>query len=440
MTNPTSLSLRPLSAMEHGIWRTDLAAPLNFTTTARITGPLTAEVLRAALPAVRARHVHLRARIAAEPSGQSAFRHDDVPPLELRVAPGSDWVQALDHEINQPFAPAGPLARFVLIQTGAGEAYVLVTLHHSIGDGMSGAFLMRDLIAACGQVLAGKTPQLAELPEAVSIDAGLPASARGLRAWAHHLRFVLRELWMILRTGRPLKVRRDRQLYAHSRRARVIPHQLEPAFAEQLSARARAEKTTVHGALSAAMLLGTLADANVKRAGVAFGSPVNLRPLLLPAVGEQLGLYVSMALYREQIATAMPFWDLARDVKRSLETTIARGDQLAIIDLLPRLIGLVAGPRTDSRVLLERFENAVPSTTGLTNLGRLTIETSHGPLKIEDCHFAPCPSALGDFLSTATSLNGRIFWNFVWADPVFTEAHASSLVAGIVERLKQSVA
>jgi hypothetical protein len=46
---------------------------------------------------------------------------------------------------------------------------------------------------------------------------------------------------------------------------------------------------------------------------------------------------------------------------------------------------------------------------------------------------------LGEFLATATSLHGRIFWNFIWPDPVFTPEHASTLVGSIVERLKQAI-
>jgi hypothetical protein len=437
---PSSLAVRPLSPMEHGIWRTNNGCPLNFTTNARITGPLTAEILRAALPAVRARHPHLRARIASDGASYPVLHHDNVPPLELRVVSSGDWVKELEHEINHPVPDSGPLGRFTLVERGPNEAYVLITLHHSVGDGMSGVFLMRDLIEACAQGIAGQPPKLADLAIAPSIDAGLPSTFRGFRAWGHHVRFILRDLWMMLRAGKPLKVRRDQDLFAHSRRSRVIPQQLDRELSERLAARARAEHTTIHGAMAAAMILGSLADANVERAGIAFGTPVNLRPLLSPPVAEQVGFYVSMVLYKEVVSANAPFWDLARAVRRQLETSIARGDQLAIVDLLPKMLKLVAGAKLSPRALLEKFERAAPTTTGLTNLGRLSIQTTHGPLKIEDCHFAACPSALGDFLATATSLDGQIFWNFVWPDPVMTEAHAQSLVTAIVERLKQAAA
>lgn len=415
--------MRPLSAIEAGIWRIDRAAPLNFTTVARVSGPLTADAIRAALPRVRARHAWLRARIAHDPP---VFVDTDVPELTLTVSDG-DWVEALDREINEPFAPAHALARFVL----CGDR-LLITLHHSVGDGMSGVYLVRDLLqAATGQALP-------DAPIAPSVEAGVPARARGWRALGNHVRFFWATLWAALRAGLPVKVRRDRSLFAHSRRARVMPRVLDAAFADRLAARARAENTTVHGALSAAMIFGILADAGRRRGSITFGTPINLRSQLVPAVGEQLGFYVSMLLLNEVVRADTPFWDLARVVRRRLEAMIARGQGLSILALLPKVFGvLVAGD--DRRKVLERFERVAPSTSGLTNLGRLGVQTQFGALTLEECHFAACPSALGDFLATATSLHGKIFWNFVWPDPVLTEAHAAELVGGIVERLKGAV-
>lgn len=424
--------MRALSPIEAGIWKLDLGAPLNFTTVARISGPLTADAVRAALPALRARHGHLRSRITGDATPE--FTADDVPPLSLHVVPEGDWVKELDREINAPFDRKGPLARFVLV----GADRLLVTLHHSVGDGMSGVYLVRDLLLAAAQALAGQSPALPEAALAQSVDAGVPPAARGLRALGNHLRFALRELVTFLRAGFPLKVRRDQQRFAHSRRARVIPQQLEPGVAEQLAARARAEQTTVHGALSAALILGILADAQRARASISFGTPVNLRAQLVPPVGEQLGFYVSMMLMRDVVRADTPFWELARRVRRRLEQGIAQGQHLSILSLLPWVFGVFTGSANPRR-MLERFERAAPSTSGLTNLGRLTVQTDYGPLRLEECHFAACPSALGDFLSTATSLHGRICWNFIWPDPVLTEAHAAALVTGIVERLKKAV-
>jgi hypothetical protein len=427
--------------MEHGIWKTDLGAPLNFTTVMRLQGPVSEAALRAALPVLRARHTHLRTRIVAEGAG-AVFRTDDVPPLPLRVVPGREarWLEELEREINQPFPEKGPLGRFTLLEGEPGTAWLLATLHHSVADGMSGVFLLRDLVQCLAQLAAGEAPRLPPLEDPGPVDALLPDRARGATAWGHHLRFVLRELGVTLRHGRPLRLRRDRDVFAHERRARVIAHELDEKTAEALLARARMEKTTVHGALSAAILLGVMADAGVPRASVTFGSPVNVRARLRQPVGEQLGFYVSMMAFRRGLRADVPFWDLARAVRQSLEADLARGDGLPMLHLLPLMMRMLGGEKLTPRGLVEQWEKNVPATAGLTNLGRLPIDPAYGPLSIEACFFAASPSALGDFVSTASSLRGKLFWNFVWPDPVLTEAHAQALIGDITARLRAAIA
>lgn len=408
---------RPLSPMERGLWRVDLAAPLNFTTVARVSGPLSDEALSAALPALRARHPHLRERI----SDEGRFVEDGVPELQLRVG-ATGWVEEVESEINTRIT--APLARFV--RSGP---YLLATLHHAIGDGMSGVYLMRDwLRAATGLALE-------PLEDAGGVDTLLPP-VRGL---SNHLRFLGRDAWLTVRHGRALKVPRDAQAFAYARRARVTPVVLEAEELERLAARARAEQTTVHGALSAAMLLGVLADAGVTRAGVQFGSPVNVRGALTRPPGEGLGFYVSMVGFRAAVRADVPFWELARAVRRHLEAELATNSELSILALMPVLFRLLRGEALAPRALVEKWERSIPTTSGLTNLGRLAVQTQFGALTLEECHFAACPSALGDFLATATSLHGRLFWNFIWADPLFTAEHSRALIDAIVARLRAAL-
>ena len=406
---------RPLSGMERGLWKTDLAAPLNFTTVARVSGPLSDDALRAALPALRARHPHLRERIEA-----GEFVDDGVPPLSLRVS-SRGWLEELEDELNGRIEL--PLARFVR----AGDR-LLITLHHAIGDGMSGVYLMRDwLQAATGARL-----------EPLTDPGGVDACVHGAPGLPNHLRFILREAWLTARDGLPLKLRREQQRFCYQRRTRVRHVVLEAAQVEALAARARREKTTVHGALSAAMLLGLLHDTGKAKAGVMFGSPVNVRASL--GVGEQVGFFVSMLGFRDAVRADMPLWELARTVRRSLEADLATKLELSLINLMPTLWNVLGADDLEPRTLGELWERFIPTTSGLTNLGRLNVQTQFGALKLEECHFAASPSALGDFLATATSLHGKLFWNFLWPEPVISDAHAEALVADIVERVRSSVA
>lgn len=426
---------RALGDMEHGVWRLDQVAPLNFTTTGLVRGPLEVEAARAALPALAARHPLLRSAIAP---GSPARFLDGAPPLALREVRSADWVAVLEEEINTRVPDAGPLARFTLVHGEAGATRLMVTLHHAIGDGLSGAYLLRDWLAALSRTPgnAAAAPALAPRP---ALDALLPRGFSGARAFLRHVRYLASELLAVLRHGQPLRPRRDATPLAMDRRARVIPVELPPETTAALVARARDEDTTVHGALSAAMLLGVLADAGRPRAGVAFGSPVNLRGALTPAVGDDVGFFVSMATFRATARLDEPLWALARRVRQALEQLQRRGTHLSLVDLMPRILRWLGAERLSPRALAQRWEGRIVATTGLTNLGRLQLEDTFGPLTLETSHFAVSPSLFGEFLATATTLRGRLCWNFVWTDPTFTEAHARALVADVVARLEAAL-
>jgi len=405
---------RALSPMERALWHVDLAAPLNFTTIARVTGPVSDEALRAALVQLQARHPHLRERIE-----DHHFVEDEGVRLDLRVSESS-WVHEVERELNVPIT--APLGRFVR----SGE-YLLITLHHAIGDGMSGVYLMRDwLKAAAGE-------RLEPLTDPGGVDALLPKQP----GFFDHAGFMAADALQMLKAGRVLHVAQDEPRYAYERRVRVTPVTLEAELVTALSARARAEQTTVHGALSAAMILGILADAGLAQGGVAFGSPVNVRSSI--GVGEELGFYVSMLAFRTRLRSGVSLWDLAREVRRTLETQLARKAGLSMLKLMPFVWSVVGAEELAPRALAEGWPKLVPTTSGLTNLGRLAVQTEFGPLRLAECHFAANPSALGDFLATATSLHGRLFWNFVWPSPALTEAHAEKLIADIASRLRAAV-
>ncbi len=431
---------RLLGPLEKVVYQMDRAAPLNFTTVARVRGPLSLEAVRAGLDAVSERHPYLRARIREEARGEPTFRSGGLTP-SLRQAGGGDWIAEAEREVTTHLpAETGPLVRCVVVEHGAEDHSLLLTFHHSIGDGMSGVYLVRDLLTATAAVSSGSAPSLAPLSDTRAMDDRLPGVAQGLGGWLRRQRFFLRELGYTLRHGKPVKVRRDREAFAYERRARLIHEVLDEAFAGRLAERARAEGTTVHGALSAAMLLGVLHDAGVKgRARVMFGSPVNVRKQLEPEVGEDIGLYAAMLAFNGPVSVGEGLWSVARAIRAATAADLARGEALVALGLMDTIYGLLGGDRLEPRELAERWEKAMPTTTGLTNLGRLDVETRYGELALESLHFLASPSVLGDFISTATSLNGRLFWNFVWTDPVMTPEHARGLVSDMVARLRRGV-
>jgi hypothetical protein len=146
-----------------------------------------------------------------------------------------------------------------------------------------------------------------------------------------------------------------------------------------------------------------------------------------------------MLAFRTRVRSGASLWDVAREVRRSLEAQLARKAELSMLHLMPFIWSLVGADEQSPRAHAEGRPKVVPTTSGLTNLGRLAVQTEYGALRLEECHFAANPSALGDFLATATSLHGQLFWNFVWPSPGLTEAHAERLIGDIVSRLRSAV-
>ena len=450
MTAEGDLS-RPLGRCEQGTWLMDRGASMNYVVVSRVRGALDEPTLRGALDALQARHPPLRARVE-ERGGAHAFCSGDVGPIPLRMVEGTatSWVSAAEDELCEPFPDSGPLLRatFLLEPAEVSPAErvgtVVLTSHHVVGDGMSAVYVMRDLLDAAGRLLEGRAPEAHVVTDTLPLEARLPAHARGVRGLAHLASFLGRSIAEVVRNPSPVRVRRAREVFAHSRRPRIEAVLIDAECAAKLAERCRAEGTTVHGALAAAMLLGILADLpehKAQRGGttVSFGNPVNLRPRMEPPVGESLGFHVSMIPFNDRVRADEGLWELARRIRKTVAHGVERHDDFAVARMSPRMVRSFGGHELPARGFIERWETKVRSTSALTNLGRVDLPERFGPLAVESFQVANAPSALGDFMALATSFRGSIFWNFVWPEPAMEVDHARALVADIRARLERGL-
>ena len=147
---------RPLSPVEKVIWRLNEGASLNVTMICRIRGALAEDVLREALDRLQQRHPYLRVRVEDSAQGL-VYRVNDVPtiPLRVRDVPADGWLPIVEEEINRAIpSETGPLVRCIHLRHREELSHLLVTFHHVIGDAMSGAYMVRDILAAAkGQPL-----------------------------------------------------------------------------------------------------------------------------------------------------------------------------------------------------------------------------------------------------------------------------------------------
>eukprot|EP00899_Mesostigma_viride_P025203 jgi/Mesvir1/5868/Mv00649-RA.10 len=143
-----------------------------------VVGHVDVDILRQSMQVVVGRHEALRTHYAM-PAMQAAFQGapgavqvvvppgDFVLPFEVVDAGDGDqglWA-SLHKEASKPFDPyTGPLVRCLLVKRGDRSSALMVNMHHSVSDGLSGVLLMRELCHSYSSILKGGELCLPPLP------------------------------------------------------------------------------------------------------------------------------------------------------------------------------------------------------------------------------------------------------------------------------------
>ena len=442
--NPSTA--RRLSPGETFYWLVDRICSTNFTVAARLTGPLDHDALSASLSAVQGRHPLLRVRISAEKEGP-VFRTDGVGPIPLRAAavPEGVWIAEAEREINETFDwRRGPLIRCVWLRHQGPESTLMVTFHHAVGDGISGGYLMRDLLGAMAAPGRHRSPPLPEaLPEA--LDRLGPSEVGGARGYIRYFGELFRAGKQIARYGRLRAVNADARAPYRTRRARVIANILDPSFTTELVARTRREGTTVHGALSAAVLLGGLCEIPAREPVLmALGSPVNMRDRVNPPVGEMAGMYASAVGTIHRVGKGTPFWDLAREIRGAIDAGFTRKMYFTyepmtfrILSRLRRFVGTSdGGVMRFARLATAFFPSA---GFGLTNIGKPDIEEGRAVPRVSWVALLPSWSVFAHSGWSSATVGGRLSFTFVYMEPLLARTHAEELAERTVGILRAAV-
>jgi hypothetical protein len=335
-----NLLTRNLGAFEHFIWSTDQWTPRHFVFVARIEGgSISVDHLHRALRAVQHRHPALRAAIDLDPDGYPRFVPAELP-IQLgtveRVA-DIQWRSEVELQLRNPFhAGQGPLVRVTLVR-GESVSELIIAAHHSIGDGISAMFLVRDLLES----LEGHA--LEELPVRPCVEDFIghePAAPTGPNPGFSE--------------ADPVEIPGTPQ---------VASIDIEPRDVEILQARCREERTTVQGALLAAVLL-ELRNGPVSRCL----APVSVRHLC-PPIADDFGLYIAAGTATLDGHSNSDFWPLARrareEITNALDPDALRMRAAAMISLMSQKRG--------PRCIYQDYRRGVNYRAALSNLGRFPL-------------------------------------------------------------------
>jgi hypothetical protein len=404
-------TLRPLGPVEHMFWLLDQYRPVHFAVTAEIAGTASPDDWRQALDRVQERHPILSVSIEGSPGSVPRFRSEDAAPIPLRIVEGNPrtrWEREVGEELATPFDPKrAPLMRAVLIE-GSQDTALILAAHHSIADGLSLAYAIRDTLSALSGEPLDPLPLVPPQEEMLGVVAR-PAALAGARAQP-----------VGGLAGKPSNRPSD------DVRPLVRGLRLTPALTTSLADRARQEGTTVHGALCAAVAIaGQRASANWRDGTVLIMSPINLRPLL--DAGESCGLFVS-ATKGELDGRATGFWELARHAKAATAIGQRRDNVTALLSTVEGVVGKGA----DVATVVDFAAIAFAHEVMLTNLGVLNFPTRFGALTLESVWG---PAVIGAVEGARTigvaTVNGSICLTHASRMPPegFLEAMRSVLVA-----------
>lgn len=393
--------MRWLSDGERLIWVADRRSPLNFVLAAHLVTELPAEALRAGILCAVARWPVLGMSV-----GVVKKRPAFVPgalSVVLQTVENRVWVELAEEQLNRSFdLPSEPLMRLIRVRC-QGE-HLLLVLHHSLGDGLSGLLLLREILSGAAAWLRGEKRAPEPLPLSVPLEA----------------RRLLGTLQPSAPPSEGLRLL-DEEVDPAKRETVIIPQLLGQEETRALVARTRERKVSVHGLLAACQLQAIAAE----HGGVArlsLSSPYNLRTRLEPLVGEELGLFIGDARASYKVDEALTPWKLASAVSADVGQAARSGANM----------GAGGGQQVDlGRIYAHRV------STAMSNLGVFRLADTLHPVEVLSIHFAVACSVLGDQIGAVVTANGRLAHTFCAMSPTLSPARIRRIAEGTMGRLRE---
>jgi hypothetical protein len=354
--------LRPLSPLEHYCWVSDQNKPKHFVITAQIKGETEIASWRSALDAVQGRHPMLNVGISPDSSGRPFFTQPILAPIPLRIVyDGANhaWEQEVARERAMPFGLADiPLLRAALIY-GKESSTLILSAHHAVADGLSLAYVIRDILDALSgrDLITLSSNSLHREPSLVDeVDVGrvteLPkfAEARLTDQYfdGNPYNFTTRSLCLSLELSRNL---------------RETAHQ---------------QSASVHGALVTALVLaGRQLVNDWNKQAVRVLSPISIRNAM--GLNDESAMAVVFPVMEYDPQSIKYFWKTAHCVKSDLDTIRNPKNLALVLDNLRQLLAVLPGKAEMKAVDMQ----VLSCDLVVSNLGVLPLQRQYGGLTLK---------------------------------------------------------
>jgi NRPS condensation-like uncharacterized protein len=383
------------------------------TMVARIKGNITEDMLKNAVANVQGRHALLRARINDDNDHAQWFTSEGVKEIPVEVVPRNsehDWIKIHAEASRIPYEfETRPAIRFILVQS-AQVSELIILCHHIICDGMSLAYLARDLMLHLGN----PTREVEVLPVPPAIDLNNLPSDVSQSALVKFLINRMNKQWAAERVffdqiDYEVLTKTYWDNYHHG----LFSIELSEAETSAFVARCKKEEVTVNSALTSAFCGAQSFVEGEQPHHAKIVVAANLRDRIPNSPGEGMGMYAGGVELKFKYDHKRGFWENARKFHHKIQPKFTNkdlfSDVLNWLYLDPTILeamnfkklGTLISPdstrykklsafsKKEDIVLrlLKRDNIASLETkhwgTAVTNLGRLDFPKTYGALELD---------------------------------------------------------
>ena len=405
----------------------------------RIRGGFSAWDLQKALDGIRFRHTAL---IPGAMLNDPFISHFQV--REIVECTKSDWKEIVKEELLKPFlSEQGPFARFILLRSEGGSDLVGV-FHHGICDGISGVYVMRDIL----RLLAAPEISLATIPSPLNIQTLIPLTVRESPRVQRQVRMFL----IVIRLGLFFRRLRahvflvpdrnrsrenvDTETQPASQRICILTETMTTEQTAALVARCKTEGTSIHAAMCVAWLRAFAIQLEGQKSWVRIvSSPISLRERL--SIPEISGLFMATTVIKINCAPRRDFWQISREFKRKLNQ--ASTDENVF--RFPLMIGAVFSqiPKKYLKDILPTlFNRPVKYDFSITNLGRVDLPVSNGKFEVE-AFYNMVNTSEHERTICVNTFNGQLTYSYLFRESKMNYSAAQSLMDLVKEQLSKAV-
>ncbi len=394
-------------------------------------GPVDPALMERAFRQMVARRTILRARVPATgPAERPFFVFDDTraPSFTVRERRGpEDWVGLFDDELNTRLGVDGePPIRAQLLASDEPGGELLLSCSHTFCDGRSLVWFCSQLLAEYEALRRGEDGDPSILTSTIS-----PAVEDLLPEWATPERgqqLVADRLQREAQLPVPMPWPSQRGEATDPKTSRVLAMDLSVDELSAMRANARANGTTVLGALGAAMVLATddvlHPDPDDE---IVVTSTLDIRDRLrIPLPVENMGIYAATINSRHSNLGKMSEWDHARDFKNQVTEGIDRNDHYTWVFIGAQFVDQVTASAGDPLF-----------TDTLANLGAMELVTEGTSLRPRTIRGAiGCHHATWPYMSfNGVGVNGHLAMTLTYMHPEISDERARACAAEMSNRI-----